>query len=168
MANSQQLLLHHPAHVRGAAVAAERSSAKRDIAAGRRRMGEPPRSIVPNDSNRPYLGRARTPAAHDSRDRFAAASPVDMQSHPNESFVFKRFGGATPQSPPQPLFMDAPTPNRQPPRSQPPRPRIRHAFTFQPPPRGTKGTSQRRDKGIPNAAAPFQPLTLTGKEKNNP
>ena len=34
--------------------------------------------------------------AHDSRDRFAAASPVDMQSHPNESFVFKRLRGATP------------------------------------------------------------------------
>ena len=106
MANSQQLLLHHPAHVRGAAVAAERSSVKRDIAEGRRRSGEPPRFIVTNDSNRPYR--------------------------------------------------------------QLPRPRIRQSFTFQPPPRGTKGTSQRRDKGIPNAAAPFQPLTLTGKEKNNP
>ena len=56
-------------------------------------------------------------------------------------------------------------PNPKPPRRhrQPPRPRIRHSFTFHPPPRGTKGTSQRRDKGIPNAAAPVQPLTLTGK-----
>ena len=42
MANSQQFLLHHPAHVGGATVTAERSSVKRDIAEGRRRRGITP------------------------------------------------------------------------------------------------------------------------------
>ena len=34
--------------------------------------------------------------------------------------------------------------HRQPPRSQLPRPRIRHSFTFQPPPKGQTGTRKRR------------------------
>ena len=55
-------------------------------AAGWARSGESPCSIV--------VGRGVL-TAHDSRDRFAAASPVDMQSHPNESFVFNRLRGAT-------------------------------------------------------------------------
>ena len=144
MANSQQLLLHHRAHVR---VPRRPDHHSRRTGVGLHRTGRVLASWRwPHRLAALYRGRARCP--HRAAIIIQRTFRLNViMSHPSTAPTTAFQGHLNPK---------------------PPRPRIRHYFTFQPPPRGTKGTSQRRDKGIPNAAAPVQPLTLTGKEKNNP
>ena len=150
--------LHHSAHVRRTAVAAERSSAKRDIAAGRRRMarsGEPPRSIGPNDSNRPYRGRARCP------HRAAIA--------PKRILRFQTIAGHNPQ----PLFTDDPTPTAAspPPTAAPKNPPLFHlSAAAQGTDRHTKTPRSRprlesREVGTNHPL--LIPRTSTRRQKNN-